>query len=95
MRVEHAQSTKLSRPRAILVVCAVLILGIVVIVFRLSSQPSAAPGYYVATSGRDNNAGTATAPFATLGKCQSAMRRSSTRKTCYIGPAFTVRQMRE
>jgi len=88
MHVQRARSTKLSRPRAILVVCAVLILGIVVIVFGLSSKSSVAPGYYVSPSGSDNNAGTATAPFATLSKCQNAMRRSSTRKTCYIGPGI-------
>jgi hypothetical protein len=39
--------------------------------------------FYVATNGSDSNPGTVTAPFATLGKCQAAMRGSST-KTCYI-----------
>jgi hypothetical protein len=42
-----------------------------------------APGYYVATTGNDSNAGTLAAPFATIAKCQTAMRGSST-KTCYI-----------
>jgi hypothetical protein len=41
------------------------------------------PAFYVATNGSDSNAGTLAAPFATLGKCQSAMQASST-KTCYI-----------
>ncbi len=100
MRVEHSRPTRLSRRRAILIICPVLILGTVVIVFRLVSQPSggdrvasghlrhrgpAAPGYYVAASGSNNNPGTSTAPFATLGKCQIAMRSSRTLKTCYIG----------
>jgi hypothetical protein len=44
-------------------------------------QPSA---FYVATNGSDSNNGLSTsAPFATLGKCQSAMRGTSI-KTCYI-----------
>lgn len=47
------------------------------------------PGYYVATNGSDSNAGTLAAPFATLGKCQSAMQGSST-KTCYLrGGSYT------
>ncbi len=41
------------------------------------------PGFYVATNGSDSNAGTLGAPFATLGKCQTAMQGSST-KICYI-----------
>jgi beta-glucanase (GH16 family) len=41
-------------------------------------------GFYVATNGNDNNAGTLQSPFVTLGKCQSAMEASSTIKTCYI-----------
>jgi Glycosyl hydrolase family 26 len=41
------------------------------------------PGFYVATTGSDSNAGTLAAPFATLGKCQTAMQGSSI-KTCYI-----------
>jgi hypothetical protein len=39
--------------------------------------------FYVATDGSDNNSGTLSAPFATLGKCQTAMQDSTT-KTCYI-----------
>jgi IPT/TIG domain len=42
-----------------------------------------APGFYVATNGSDSNAGTLAAPFATLGKCQTAMQGGSV-KTCYI-----------
>src|SRR5262249_23862876 len=41
------------------------------------------PGFYVAPNGSDSNPGTLSEPFGTLGKCQSAMRASST-KTCYI-----------
>jgi hypothetical protein len=40
--------------------------------------------FYVATNGSDSNPGTLAAPFATLGKCQTAMRNSGTIKTCYI-----------
>lgn len=47
--------------------------------------PNPAPGYYVATTGSDSNPGTEAAPFATLKKCQSAMR-STTIKTCYVMP---------
>jgi Right handed beta helix region len=42
------------------------------------------PAFYVATTGNDGNAGTKAAPFATLGKAQSAMQASSTIKTTYI-----------
>jgi hypothetical protein len=45
--------------------------------------PIASAAYYVATTGSDSNPGTLAAPFATLGKCQSAMQGGST-KTCYI-----------
>jgi hypothetical protein len=45
---------------------------------------AAGPAFYVATNGSDSNAGTLAAPFATLGKCQTAMQNSSTIKTCYI-----------
>jgi hypothetical protein len=47
---------------------------------RLTAQSSA---FYVATNGSDSNPGTLIQPFATLGKCQSAMWSSST-KTCYL-----------
>jgi hypothetical protein len=40
--------------------------------------------FYVATTGKDSNAGTESAPFATLGKAQSAMQASSTIKTTYV-----------
>jgi len=46
--------------------------------------PPPAAAFYVATNGKDSNAGTLAAPFATLTKCQSAMQASSTVKTCYI-----------
>ena len=42
------------------------------------------PAFYVATNGSDSNAGTLASPFATLGKCQTAMEGSSSIKTCYI-----------
>jgi hypothetical protein len=42
------------------------------------------PAFYVATNGSDSNAGTLVAPFATLGKCQTAMQNSSTIKTCFL-----------
>lgn len=44
-------------------------------------------GFYVATAaggGSDSNSGTFAAPFATLGKCQTAMQASGTIKTCYV-----------
>jgi hypothetical protein len=46
--------------------------------------PPPTSAFYVATTGKDSNAGTLAAPFATLTKCQSAMQGSSTVKTCYI-----------
>jgi hypothetical protein len=42
------------------------------------------PGFYVATNGNDNNPGTLSLPFATLGTAQQAMRASSSVKTTYI-----------
>jgi hypothetical protein len=45
--------------------------------------PPITPGFYVATTGSDSNAGTLASPFLTLGKCQTAMRGGSV-KTCYI-----------
>jgi hypothetical protein len=39
--------------------------------------------FYVATNGSDSNPGTLASPFATLGKCQTTMRGSTT-KTCII-----------
>jgi len=44
---------------------------------------SLAPGFYVATNGSDNNPGTLSQPFATLGRAQQAMQGSAT-KTTYI-----------
>lgn len=49
-----------------------------------TTPPPPSSAFYVATNGSDSNAGTLAAPFATLGKCQSAMQVSSTVKTCYI-----------
>jgi hypothetical protein len=43
-----------------------------------------APGFYVSPTGNDSNAGTASAPFASLTACQSAMQASAGIKTCYI-----------
>jgi hypothetical protein len=45
---------------------------------------TATNAFYVATDGKDTNPGTLAAPFATLQACQTAMRNSSTVKTCYI-----------
>jgi len=45
---------------------------------------SLAPGFYVATTGNDSNAGTLNSPFATLTRCQTAMQASGTNKTCYV-----------
>jgi hypothetical protein len=45
---------------------------------------TATSAFYVGPNGSDKNNGTSpSSPFATLGKCQTAMRGSST-KTCYI-----------
>jgi hypothetical protein len=41
-------------------------------------------GFYVATNGNDNNPGTLSLPFATLGRAQQAMQASSSVKTTYI-----------
>jgi len=43
-----------------------------------------ADAFYVATNGSDNNPGTLAQPFATLGKAQSAMQASATKKTTYV-----------
>jgi hypothetical protein len=40
--------------------------------------------FYVAPNGGDTNPGTLARPFATLARCQAAMRASATNKTCYI-----------
>jgi hypothetical protein len=40
--------------------------------------------FYVATDGSDSKPGTLASPFATLSRCQEAMRASRTNKTCYI-----------
>jgi len=52
-----------------------------------------ATAFYVATTGSDSAAGTLLAPFATPAKCQTAMRASATKKTCYFRagsyPSFT------
>jgi hypothetical protein len=46
---------------------------------------AAPPGYFVATTGSDASAGTISAPFATVQKCQSAMLASGGSKlACYI-----------
>jgi hypothetical protein len=55
--------------------------GTATLVFTINTL---APAFYVATTGSDSNAGTVGAPFATLGKCQTAMQGSGTKKTCYI-----------
>ena len=46
--------------------------------------PAIVPAFYVATNGSDGNPGTFAAPFATLGKAQTAMRASSSIKTTYV-----------
>src|SRR5260370_27008210 len=43
-----------------------------------------ADAFYVATNGSDNNPGTFAQPFATLGKAQTAMQASATKKTTYV-----------
>jgi hypothetical protein len=48
------------------------------------TSTSIVAAFYVATNGSDSNAGTLASPFATLTRCQTAMRNSSTIKTCYI-----------
>ena len=69
-------------------------------VFGLLLLPtSLAPAFYVATAaggGSDTNDGLAATvggghgPFATLGKCQTAMQASGTNKTCYVrGGTYT------
>jgi hypothetical protein len=50
---------------------------------------SVAPAYFVARTGNDNNPGTISAPFATLGRCQAAMESGSV-KLCYVrGGTYT------
>jgi hypothetical protein len=72
------------RVQALAVIGAALLFGTAVILFS-SASTTPAPGFYVSTNGSDSNAGTAQAPFATLTKCKSALRSSSTQKTCYVG----------
>lgn len=51
----------------------------------LLGAPAYVSAYYVSTTGSDSNAGTLAAPYATLSKCQTAMRASSGAVlTCYI-----------
>jgi hypothetical protein len=50
----------------------------------LTDAGTLAPGFYVATNGNDDNPGTLSQPFATLGKAQQAMQASSSIKTTYI-----------
>lgn len=45
---------------------------------------SLAPGFYVATNGSDSNPGTVSQPFATIARCQAAMRNSAGIKACYL-----------
>jgi hypothetical protein len=59
--------------------------------YSVSLSGSGVSAFFVATNGSDGNNGLspinqggAAGPFATLGKCQSAMQASSTVKTCYI-----------
>jgi hypothetical protein len=49
-----------------------------------TAPPPPVAAFYVATNGKNTNAGTLAAPFLTLAKCQTAMQASSTIKTCYI-----------
>jgi hypothetical protein len=55
---------------------------------EINGQPlrptSSGVAYFVAATGSDANPGTINAPFATLGKCRTAMQASTTVKTCYI-----------
>jgi hypothetical protein len=51
------------------------------VALSINACPPAA--FIVAPTGNDSNAGTVSAPFATLTKCQTAMRGSGV-KTCYI-----------
>jgi len=73
--------------RIVLLVTAVVWCGCIVTVpsaaQTLPGTGTLAPGFYVATNGNDNNPGTLSQPFATLGKAQQAMQGSST-KTTYI-----------
>jgi hypothetical protein len=57
------------------------------VLFLLAAQAAyseVVSAFYVATNGSDSNSGTLAQPFATLAKCQMAMRANSTTKTCYI-----------
>lgn len=63
--------------------------GVVVVQFTFcSGTPTPPPppqqSFFVATTGNDSSAGTVSAPFLTLGRCQSAMRSSPTIKTCTL-----------
>jgi hypothetical protein len=58
--------------------------GLVSVALRLTLTAAPA-GYFVATNGSDSNAGTITAPFATLPKCQAAMDGSGgATLACYV-----------
>jgi hypothetical protein len=52
--------------------------------YTVSLSGTGVTAFFVATNGSDSYPGTLSQPFATLGMCQSAMRTSSTTKTCYI-----------
>lgn len=52
-----------------------------------TQKPSSSPlpqAFYVAPNGNDNNSGSLSSPFASLGRAQRAMRASSTIKTTFI-----------
>lgn len=52
--------------------------------YVVSNSFAATNAFYVSPSGNDSNAGTSAAPFATFNECRSAMRASTTIKTCYV-----------
>jgi hypothetical protein len=48
------------------------------------------PGFYVSTTGNDNNAGTLASPFATLARAQQAMENSSIKTTYIEGGTYHI-----
>jgi hypothetical protein len=59
---------------------------VVTVATTTQSTTLISPAFFVATNGNDTNAGTITAPFATLSKAASAMAASSQTKTTYVLP---------
>lgn len=81
---KRAERNQMIRNHRINALAVAVVFGVIGTVLFTQSHAATPPGFYVSPSGNDNNAGTSAAPFATFTKCRTAMRASSTVKTCYL-----------